>query len=68
MDQLDINYDPGIGSVAGTQNHYDNLAEHLPDEVLGPLGSTLFGNYQDYKNSRKDWESAYKTGLDLLGF
>jgi hypothetical protein len=65
---VDINYDPGIGSVAGTENHYDNLAEHLPDDVLGPLGSTLFGNYQDYKNSRKDWESAYKTGLDLLGF
>ena len=65
---VDINYDPGIGSVAGTPNHYDNLAEHLPDDVLGPLGSTLFGNYQDYKNSRKDWESAYKTGLDLLGF
>ena len=65
---VDINYDPGIGSVAGTENHYDNLAEHLPDDVLGPLGSTLFGNHQDYKNSRKDWESAYKTGLDLLGF
>src|SRR5210317_1037164 len=65
---VDINYDPAIASVAGTPNHYDNLAEHLPDDVLGPLGSTLFGNYQDYKNSRKDWESSYKTGLDLLGF
>src|SRR6056300_365171 len=65
---VDINYDPAIASVQGTENHYDNLAEHLPEDVLGPLGSTLFGNYQDYKNSRKDWESAYKTGLDLLGF
>ena len=22
----------------------------------------------DYKSSRKDWEQAYTTGLDLLGF
>jgi len=65
---VDINYDPAIAAVEGAENHYANLAEHLPDEVLGPLGSTLFSNYQDYKNSRKDWESSYKTGLDLLGF
>jgi hypothetical protein len=65
---VDINYDPAIGSVEGGQNHYDNLAEHLPDEVLGRLGSTLFQNYQDYKNSRKDWERSYREGLDLLGF
>jgi hypothetical protein len=65
---VDINYDPAIASVEGTPNHYDNLADHLPDDVLGPLSSDLFENYQDYKNSRKDWESAYKTGLDLLGF
>ena len=65
---VDITYDPGIGSVAGTENHYDNLAEHLPDDVLGSLSSELFQNYQDYKNSRKDWEKAYREGLDLLGF
>jgi hypothetical protein len=32
------------------------------------MGSELYQNYQDYKNSRKDWETAYKQGLDLLGF
>src|SRR5210317_1320324 len=65
---VDINYDPSIASVEGAENHYANLAEHLPEDILGPLGSTLFQNYQDYKNSRKDWESSYKTGIDLLGF
>jgi hypothetical protein len=65
---VDINYDPSVASVEGTPNHYDNLAEHLPDDVLGPLSSDLFQNYQDYKNSRKEWENSYKTGLDLLGF
>ena len=57
---VDINYDPAIASIEGTQNHYDNLAEHLPDDVLGRLSSDLFQNYQDYKNSRKDWESSYR--------
>jgi len=65
---VDINYDPAIASVEGTENHYTNLADHLPDDVLGRLSSDLFQNYQDYKNSRKDWESSYRQGLDLLGF
>jgi len=65
---VDINYDPSIGSVEGGQNHYDNLAEHLPDDIIGRLGTTLYQNYQDYKNSRKDWERGYREGLDLLGF
>ena len=65
---VDINYDPAIASVANTENHYANLADHLPDDILGRLSSNLFQNYQDYKNSRKEWENSYKTGLDLLGF
>jgi len=65
---VDINYDPALASVEGTPNHYDNLAEHLPEDILGRLSSDLFQNYQDYKNSRKEWESSYKMGLDLLGF
>ncbi len=65
---VDINYDPAIASVANTENHYANLADHLPDDILGRLSSNLFQNYQDYRNSRKEWENSYKTGLDLLGF
>jgi hypothetical protein len=65
---VDINYDPAIASVEGAENHYANLAEHLPDDVLNDLGSDLYQNYQDYKNSRKEWERTYREGLDLLGF
>ena len=65
---VDINYDPSIASVEGEVNHYDNLAEHLPEDILGRLGTSLYQNYQDYKNSRKDWERGYREGLDLLGF
>ena len=65
---VDINYDPAMASVEGGEEHYANLAEHLPEDILGQLGSDLFQNYQDYKNSRKDWERGYREGLDLLGF
>ena len=65
---VDINYDPTTVAPEGGDEHYANLAEFLPDNVLDPLGNMLAGNYQDYKNSRKDWEQAYITGLDLLGF
>ena len=65
---VDITYDPAAAAIEGGENHYANLADHLPDDILGMLGSNLFQNYQDYKSSRKDWEQAYRTGLDLLGF
>ncbi len=63
-----IDFEPGAISIPGTENHFDNLAELLPDDIIDPLGSELRGNYNDYKMSRKDWEQSYTQGLDLLGF
>jgi len=65
---VDIDFDPSAASPTGGDEHYANLAEFLPDDVLGRLGSKLYQNYQDYKSSRKDWERTYREGLDLLGF
>ena len=65
---VEINFEPGAFSQGESENHFDNLAELLPDNILGPLGSELYQNFQDYKNSRQDWEQAYTQGLDLLGF
>jgi len=65
---VDINFDPSKVNVEGGENHFSNLAEYLPDDVLDPLGSELSDNYMDYKNSRKDWEKTYTQGLELLGF
>ena len=65
---VEINFEPGAFNQAQSENHFDNLAELLPEEVLGPLGSELNQNYMDYKESRKEWEHTYITGLDLLGF
>ena len=65
---VDINFDPKAGSPGEDEGHFANLAELLPDNVLDPLGSKLYSNYDDYRNSRRDWERAYTSGLDLLGF
>jgi hypothetical protein len=65
---VNLEFDPAIASVEGSENHYANLADFIPEDILGRLGSELYQNYQDYKNSRKDWETAYRQGLDLLGF
>ena len=65
---VDINLDPAAASPEGGDEHYANLAEFLPDDVLGPLASDLNGKYMDYSASRKDWEKTYTQGLDLLGF
>ena len=63
-----INFDPSAVNVPGSNSHFDNLADILPEDVLDPLGSVLKDNYMDYKMSRKDWEQSYMEGLDLLGF
>ena len=63
-----INFDPAAVNQPGGEAHGDNLAELLPESVLGKLGSELAENYQTYKSARKDWEDSYTKGLDLLGF
>ena len=63
-----LNFEPGAINVPGTESHFDNLADILPDEILSPIGSDMVQNYLDYKMSRKEWEQSYTQGLDLLGF
>ena len=63
-----IDFEPGAINVPGTENHFDNLADILPEDILEPLGNEMVQNYMDYKTSRKDWEQSYIQGLDLLGF
>jgi hypothetical protein len=65
---VEIDFDPNAASPEGGDEHYANLAEFLPDEILNELGSDLTGKYNEYNASRKDWEQSYTKGLDLLGF
>ncbi len=63
-----LDFDPSAINTSGTESHFDNLADILPEEAVEPIGNEMVQNYMDYKSSRKEWESAYTSGLDLLGF
>ena len=65
---VEVNFDPNQVNPQNPEDPNANLAESLPENVLGPLGSMLFEKQNDYKMSRKDWEETYIKGLDLLGF
>jgi len=64
----EVNFDPSQITPQNPDDHFANLADSLPDSVLGVLGSNLYEQHMDYKMSRKDWEDTYIKGLDLLGF
>jgi hypothetical protein len=64
----EVSFDPSVASPDGSEDHFANLAEFLGDDVLDPLGSKLYDQYTEYKESRGDWEQSYREGLELLGF
>lgn len=47
---------------------YENLAENLSDAAMSRVASELLSEYEANKEGRKEWEDAYRTGLELLGF
>jgi len=63
---VDINFGQENKSIIA--DHNANLTEFLDDTYLDRLGSDLYQDYTDYKQSRQDWEMTYTNGLDLLGF
>ena len=64
----EIAFDPKAVSGEGGEDHFENLADFLGDEVLEPLGAKMVDHFNEYKESRGDWEDTYRNGLDLLGF
>jgi len=44
-----------------------NLAEFMEESDLDELGAEITSLYEEDKNSRSDWETAYINGLDMLG-
>ena len=36
--------------------------------TLDELGSKLYDQYTEYKESRGDWEQSYREGLELIRF
>ncbi|HBY88115.1 MAG TPA: hypothetical protein DEO86_19855, partial [Colwellia sp.] len=64
----EIDFDPGAMAPQGGEQHDDNLAEFLEDDILNEIGSNIVEEYTENKSSRQDWEDSYTKGLDLLGF
>ena len=64
----EIAFDPRAITEEGGQDHFDNLADFLGDDILEPLGAKMVNQYNEYKESRGDWEDTYRNGLELLGF
>lgn len=55
------------GEDASPDEHDANLAEIIDDAELESLASDLIESFMSDRESRKDWATAYITGLDLLG-
>ena len=36
-----IDFEPGAINIPGTENHFDNLADILPEENLEPIGNEM---------------------------
>ena len=64
----EVSFDPNAMNSALKQDHSINLAETLSEQALDSLGTKLFEQYREYKESRGDWEQSYREGLELLGF
>ena len=50
------------------EDFYRNLADEMDERTLGRISAQLVQDYKKDKVSRADWEQAYTSGLDLLGF
>ena len=64
----EIAFDPRAIIPESGEDHFENLADFLGEQVLEPLGSKMVDQYNEYKESRGDWEDTYRNGLELLGF
>lgn len=64
MGDVEIDIEKGEPSIGDFDA---NLAEYLSEGELSSLVSELDSDVDNDKNSRKEWEKAYVTGLKLLG-
>jgi len=53
---------------AQPEDFFSNIADTVDERALKQLASDLITEYQNDKESRKEWEHTYTSGLDLLGF
>lgn len=64
---VEIDFEPS-DKRGENEDFYANLAEEIPDRELGRIASELMSEFDANKSSRQEWEDAYASGLELLGF
>jgi hypothetical protein len=64
MDPIDTEVEVEMEQEPG---FYANLAEYMDESDMTALVSDLLDDFENDKNARKDWETTYIDGLDLLG-
>ena len=47
-----IDFDPNQVDIPDGGDHFANLAELLPEDILSPMASQLDGDYREYKKMR----------------
>ena len=62
-----FDFDP-LRNKGREDDFFDNLAEFMDDAELAVVANDLMDQYTANKASRHDWEEAYSSGLELLGF
>ena len=67
-----IDFEPGSINIPGTESHFDNLADILPDEILDTVGKQYKDYLSDYEfliNLNTEFENRFKilinTALDV---
>ena len=56
----EIAFDPRAVTEEGGQDHFENLADFLGDDILEPLGAKMVDQYNEYKEAAdRDWETKW---------
>jgi hypothetical protein len=62
-----VDFDPNGDEEGGEDEHSENLADKLTDEVLTGISDELVQAYKDDRETRDPWEKAYIKGISLMG-
>lgn len=66
---VEIDLEPSLAGLpnVAAEVHDANLAEHIDEDTLNELASTLLEGAEQDKQSRAEWEDMMATGLKLMG-
>ena len=64
---VDIDFAPDMGEGMDVEEHGANLAEYMSDMDLSGLAEQLMSGVEEDRESRSDWETTMKRGIELLG-